>query len=325
MPMPEISVIIPTRNRVDLLGRMLCSLWRQSLEHERFEVIVVDDGCTDETQELLATLSPALPLRSLRQAPSGISAAKNLGLFAARSPLVLFLDDDDAAHHRLLETHLRFHQAHPAVEAALLGHTELEPSVARCPLMQHVTQDGSQLFSYSTLPPGTALDYRHFWGGRTSCKRQLLIEGGVFNPDFTFGCEDIELGWRLRQRGLHVIYEPDARTKMLRSLSFDDFCKRSTRQGRAQWRFQRLHREPEVVTYCEVEAALAAWQQEGAQFDTTIAEARRLHETAVALMERDEAPDHDLTVQLNAAYRHAFFMCRARGLVEARQEEAAAN
>ena len=78
------------------------------------------------------------------------------------------------------------------------------------------------------------LEYTAFWGGRSSCKRSLLVRHGLFHPDFRFGCEDIELGWRLARYGLRVIYTPCARSVMIRALTFDQFCARSYRQGRSQ-------------------------------------------------------------------------------------------
>src|SRR5829696_6678725 len=110
---PLISVIIPTYQRASLLERSLESLAEHTLPRDAFEVIVVDDGSSDWTPTVCKTVADQLPLRYLRIENSGIAAAKNLGVFAAQAPLLLFFDDDDVADPALLETHVEVHREHP--------------------------------------------------------------------------------------------------------------------------------------------------------------------------------------------------------------------
>jgi GT2 family glycosyltransferase len=101
----EVSVVIPTRNRWELLSR---SALRAALGQEdvRLEVIVVDDGSTDGTAAGLASVDD-VRLRVLRnEAAGGVSAARNRGLEAARGEWVAFLDDDDVWAPRKLRTQL---------------------------------------------------------------------------------------------------------------------------------------------------------------------------------------------------------------------------
>ncbi len=86
-------MVIPTRNRRPLLERSLTCALRQ--RDVRVEVVVVDDASDDDTPAYLATMDD-VPVSVLRQAaPTGVAAARNAGLAAARSPWVAFLDDDD--------------------------------------------------------------------------------------------------------------------------------------------------------------------------------------------------------------------------------------
>jgi hypothetical protein len=167
------------------------------------------------------------------------------------------------------------------------------------------------------MQPQQRLSFREFWGGRSSAKRSLLIEHGVFNPAFRFGCEDIELGFRLDPHGLRVIYEPAARSTMIRGLTFGDVCRRSIRQGRSQWLFASLHDAPAVRTYCEIDRALAVWPLVKGDFAAILRRAEGLDR--MMLRRGPEAPALSAASQaeLDEAYAQAFFLCRAKGIADA--------
>lgn len=88
----DISVVIPTHNRAALLPRALDAVFAQT--HPAREVIVVDDGSTDATADLIGARYPDVIL--LRQSQAGVSAARNAGIRRARSEWIALLDSDDA-------------------------------------------------------------------------------------------------------------------------------------------------------------------------------------------------------------------------------------
>jgi glycosyltransferase involved in cell wall biosynthesis len=315
--MPEISALLTTRNRAGMLPRVLDALRRQTLSPSRFEIVVVDDGSTDETSTVLHLYANSLPLRVFRERHSGLAEAKNLGVFAARSPIIIFLDDDDLADPNLIMTHLAMHIAHPQIGTAVLGHTGLAPEVERFPVMRHVTEVGCQLFSYDRMRSGQILGYTEFWGGRTSCKRELLLRHGAFNPAFRFGYEDIECGWRLVAHGLRVIYEPAASSTMIRAISFDDFCVRSYRQGRSQFHFASLHPGPEIRQYCEIDVSLVAWRKHWRDYAAILRRTRGLDRLANIRLEAGFSIPILFQKRLDEAYRLAFFLSRAKGVADA--------
>jgi len=248
---PSISVVIPTLNRADSLRATLQSLIEQTLPKEDYEVIVVNDGSTDSTPEVCSSLAGQLQLVALRHSEnSGISAAKNTGILAARGRILLFLDDDDLADGRLLEEHLKAHRQHPEENIAVLGYTTWAPGVAVTPLMKYLTDTGRFLFAYGDLSDGQLLDFTYFWGGRSSCKRSFLAKHGVFNRLFRSIIEDMELGYRLSRFGFGVVFHRAAVSYMARGISFRDFCKRCERQGQALYLFSSLHDDPVVQQYC---------------------------------------------------------------------------
>ena len=314
--LPRISTIIPTFNRADLLTLALQALCRQTLDSADFEVVVIDDGSTDHTAQAVASFAERLQIHYARQANSGISAAKNHGLSLSRAPVVLFLDDDDITDPSYLTEHLNTHDQYPAPHYAVLGYTDLIDEVAASPLMDFVTGAGSYLFSYSSLSDGSELDFSYFWGGRSSCKRLFLLEHGVFNPDFRFGAEDIELGYRLSSAGLRVIFNRNAVSHMVRALDFDSFCRRCYRQGRSNWVFSQLHRDPTVQAWTKVDGIESEWKRIRPRLSSLMKMAHDLDRLA-HIRARAGLPLDPITIHLLfRAYRAAFRAARIKGSVD---------
>ena len=259
MTRPLLSALLCTYDRAPLLERTLASLCEQTLPRDAFEVILVDDGSRDHTGRVVEAYADRLPLVAARQANAGLASARNHALYLARGELVLLVDDDDLAAPDLLERHVEAHARWPDPMSAVLGYTGVSDELAADPLMHFVTEIGRYLFSYPTLRAGTPLDFAHFWGGRSSAKRRTLIDHGVFNPVFRFGCEDVELAYRLSRHGFHVLYEPRAVSTMVRGVDLDGFCRRLFRQGESNLVFFGLHPTAEVRAWAEIDGAVAQW------------------------------------------------------------------
>jgi glycosyltransferase involved in cell wall biosynthesis len=313
---PLISAVLCTFNRADLLARALGGLCGQTLSPEQFEVVVIDDGSSDRTRQIVESFQSLLPLRYAFQENAGLASGKNHGLFLSSAPIVFFLDDDDVADSRLLEQHCRTHRKFPQPEYAVLGYTDLADSVARSPLMRYVTQVGCHLFSYPALKDGALLDFSYFWGGRSSCKRAFLLDHGVFNPIFRFGAEDIELGFRLSKAGLRVVYDQQAVSHMIRAMDFDGFCRRCYMQGQSNWVFSQLQSDPQVQSWTRVANLEAEWRKLEPRFENILKSARALDRFALARSNAD-LPLDELTVNLlHRAYGEAFSASRVRGTIE---------
>ena len=109
---PFVSVIIPTYNRADSLRRTLASLAEQTYPPERFEVIVVDDGSTDETQAISGERYPYHFVYQ-HQETRGEIVARNLGADLAKGDMLVFLDDDIEVNPLYIESLVRTHKANP--------------------------------------------------------------------------------------------------------------------------------------------------------------------------------------------------------------------
>lgn len=196
---PEVSVVIPTRDRAARLAAGLDALRHQTLSPDRFEVVVVDDGSTDGTAELLESVARRgeVRLRSLRCGGDGPAAARNAGWRAAAAPLVAFTDDDCEPEASWLEATLRAAAANPG--AIVQGPTR--PIVRERELLDRP-------FSRTRLIDGPS---PWFATCNIAYPRDLLERLGGFDERFPEALgEDTDLGWRAIEAGARVEFIPDA-------------------------------------------------------------------------------------------------------------------
>lgn len=115
-----ISFVVPTHNRADLLQETLGSLLRQT--YSPIEIVVVDDGSTDGTQQIVQTIAADLPdgreLAYHRQDPAGGPVARNTGAKLTKGEYIVFMDDDDVVPDRFIEVRLNAITANPGANFA---------------------------------------------------------------------------------------------------------------------------------------------------------------------------------------------------------------
>jgi glycosyltransferase involved in cell wall biosynthesis len=114
-----VSVIIPCYNQAHFLGEAIESVFRQTYPH--YEIIVVDDGSTDETANVAAGFEQ---VQCLTQKNLGLAAARNAGLEASRGSYLVFLDADDRLLPNALEDGIKTFNTHPEC-AFVYGHVQL--------------------------------------------------------------------------------------------------------------------------------------------------------------------------------------------------------
>ncbi|WP_176441819.1 glycosyltransferase family 2 protein [Granulicella rosea] len=240
---PSLTVVIPTFNRVSALRTCLEHLERQSCTG--FEVIVVDDGSTDDTPRFLAEYPgrTSLRLRCLRQQNNGPSRARNWAIQQAQAPVVLMIGDDIFGGPAFIETHLQFHRQHPAREDAALGLTRWSTTGQTVtPLMAWLDEGGFQ-FSYHDLLDGKQPGWEHFYTSNLSLKTALLREN-PFHEAFTrdrWMMEDLELGYRLEHtRGLRLSFLPEALAEHLHPTTLRKTCARAFGAGLSARVFHEL-------------------------------------------------------------------------------------
>jgi GT2 family glycosyltransferase len=223
-----LSVVVPTYNRSASLRRMLLALGEQTLPADQFEVIVVDDGSTDATQRVLGEVRPPYALTALRQANQGPGAARNFGVREARANLVVFVDDDTVPLPTLLEQHLRVHQA--KADAVVIGPMLAPRDWPRPPWIRW--EEDSLEDQYRGMAAGKfACTPRQFYTANASVGRQAFLEAGGFDSTFK-RAEDVELAYRMRDRGASFIFEPSAIVHHYAERTFEAWCRTPYQYGR---------------------------------------------------------------------------------------------
>jgi GT2 family glycosyltransferase len=200
---PSLSVVVPVRNGGRDFERCLRRL-RAGLLAD-YELIVVDDGSTDDSAALAMEAGAAVIRIPV---PRGPAAARNLGAQAANSALVFFLDADVAVHPETLGRALARFEDDPAL-TALFGSYDATPAAPglvsqyRNLLHHFVHQQGA--FRAGIRPAHT------FWTGCGTIRREVFLEFGGFDPRLypRPAIEDIELGYRLTRAGHRIVLARD--------------------------------------------------------------------------------------------------------------------
>ena len=252
MPLdPRLSVIIPTFDRAPVLARTLAALCedqRGTLPSR--EVIVVDDGSTDDTPGLLADCGARYPeLRAFRQPNRKQGAARNHGMRHAQGDLLVFLGDDTIPGADFLAAHwAAFREAGEAVDYAAIGYTDWHPEISVTPFLRWANEDGLQ-FGFRLIRDPERVPFNFFYTSNLAIHRDLYDRLGGFDESFQeYGWEDIELGYRYQTRGgMRLRYRPQARALHHHRLSVGSFCRRQYRVGYSAELFHRLH--PELAEF----------------------------------------------------------------------------
>lgn len=206
MPKFDASVVIPTHNRQDLIQRCLRSLERQTHDRGAFEVVVADDGSTDDTVAVLESLETPLQIQVLQLGAVGQSAARNTAIEASRGPICILLDDDVIASPELVAEHLLAHRSNGRI--AGIGALAQQPFEGRDWYAHAFARGWAKHYGRLEHEPAT---WRDCYGGNFSVAREGLLEvGGFAPPESVPISKDIEIGFRLEERGYQPTYVPRA-------------------------------------------------------------------------------------------------------------------
>jgi GT2 family glycosyltransferase len=200
---PTVSVIVPTHNRSASLLRLVAALAKQDYPRQHMDVIVVADGCMDDTIETVRRMGLSF-VRVIEQTNVGAGGARNAGAAEATGELLVFLDDDIEPAPQLVRAHVDAHRRAPCQPSVVIGY---------CPAaLSHQTGCfGAALIHWWELmfdrmaQPARRFAYTDLLSGNLSLPKGFFMSCGGF--DATFRChEDYELGFRLLRQGAAFIF-----------------------------------------------------------------------------------------------------------------------
>jgi len=207
----DVSVVVSTYNRHRTLPRVIESLLEQRVPASlHYEIIIVDNNCTDATREVIADYQRRFPglVRYAFEGRQGVSNGRNAGIRAARAPIVAFTDDDNVAARTWVATIAQLFRSHP--EAAGVGGKVLPEWPMTPPLwldQKHwsplaILDYGERAFFTSARRPLCLLT------ANLAIRRDVLVRLSGFSPEFP-RCQDHELLLRLWRTGGKVLYSPE--------------------------------------------------------------------------------------------------------------------
>jgi glycosyltransferase involved in cell wall biosynthesis/peptidoglycan/xylan/chitin deacetylase (PgdA/CDA1 family) len=215
----KFSVVIATFNRQDILSRSLPTVINQDFPADQYEIVIVLDGCTDETAKQLSELRPACALRIIEQANRGQAVARNQGIKTAKGEIILLLDDDLLCDSGLLQQHAAAHDSNPG--CLLIGRTRLSRD-CRKTAASEFRRRYNDLHHPAAVVNRDWPEYGICANASLSLKRSIFLELGGFEETFSRAFEDIEFGLRLHISGIKFQYLPGALTEEIYEKSSEE-------------------------------------------------------------------------------------------------------
>lgn len=235
----EISVVVPTFNRAESLERLLFALKAQR-DAPAFEVLVINDGSTDDTAARVRETAASFPapLRLVNLDHRGVAAARNAGLNAAGAELIAFLDDDCVPGPEWL--------------GILLGRLAADPSLVAVGGRVPMRPEGRLILDYynacgmSTQPMvenGEVI----YLGGNSLYRKRALLEAGGFDEAQEPTSEDVAVSCALRARGGRLGFEPTAIVAHYHHPEFRHFLRTQFNYGRGEMIRLRFEPRPKKI------------------------------------------------------------------------------
>ncbi|MDE6760175.1 MAG: glycosyltransferase [Lachnospiraceae bacterium] len=254
----KISVVIPTFNHLSRLKLTLASIDIQKMDVDKFEVIIVNDGSTDGSAEYLKKRKTEWNLRVINQKNAGRAAARNRGALEAEGEIILFCDDDCILSPDFIAAHYHHQKEYPRIlHGRIVTLTQMkffeDPSrgilvchneglQAKDSLMKRIiTESDIKTEFFSKIAPNQRLNsierlikeifdrkketlyWIGFTGGNVSMPLTWMKSDEMFNVEFgrAWGCEDLELGYRLGKKAYPFAYLDEAVNYHIAHAHFD--------------------------------------------------------------------------------------------------------
>jgi peptidoglycan/xylan/chitin deacetylase (PgdA/CDA1 family)/GT2 family glycosyltransferase len=241
---PELSVIVTTHNRRELMRACLESLGRQTASVDEYEVVVVVDGSTDGTDRMLAELAVPYRLSVVSEPQAGQSAARNAGAARAAGRVLLFIDDDEEAAPGLVAAHLKAHSGRAGIAGVGVIERRVPANADRLARLQ--VENAAAHINHLAAKPLTYLDA---YGGNSSVLHSTFDEVGGYAADLPRET-DFEFAYRLHEVGIEFVFLRDAVVSEYRVRSWRGILDDLEHRGRIAVELYRRH--PPMISTMEL-------------------------------------------------------------------------
>jgi lipopolysaccharide/colanic/teichoic acid biosynthesis glycosyltransferase/GT2 family glycosyltransferase len=228
----RISVIIPTYNSQETISNCLQALEQQTLSRDIYEIIVVDDGSTDNTCNLVKSFAD---VQLIENAHGGPSVTRNLGAKTASGEIIVFTDSDCTPTSNWLEEITGSFQNSNLIGVNGVYRSNQKNIVARFVQLEYQ-------YKYQRMARNQFVDFIDTYSA--AYRRDIFLKNGGFDSTFTVASvEDQELSFRLAQKGYHMIFAPKAAVFHQHDHNFREYWRRKF--GIGYWKAYMLRWLPQ--------------------------------------------------------------------------------
>ncbi len=254
-----LSVIIPSYNSKLKLLRCLKSFFGQkNTDFSKIEIIVVDDGSTDDTYNELAGIKAPCSFILIRQQHMGRTAAINHAIKESSGRIILFSLPEAIADENLISEHLAAHRKYGEGIAAVAGHIYTEQGSEDSPFAKflhkspNIEYKAQTSYDFNEIVKPENLDHRYFYLPNISLPRNVFQTVGLFSESLSLGMEELEFGVRFTFNNNRIIYCPGAAVSYASETTLEDFLLKQFEIGKqaanlamkhpSTWNLQRIKR-----------------------------------------------------------------------------------
>lgn len=220
---PFVSIVVPVYNAKDTLRRTIGSVLNQDYPLERYEVIIVDDGSTDGSIELIRDLG----IKLIKQNNQGAASARNTGISNTRGEIIIFLDSDCVVSNDWIRLHVREHRVNNAI--GCIGGAFAFPKLTTCNFFELCDYYSSWYEQNPKCPP--SFNYEYLPSTNISFRKAVLEKIGGFAANLKTG-EDVEICQRIRNEGKQILFRPHIQIYHYGRRTLFDFLKHHYGWGR---------------------------------------------------------------------------------------------